>query len=122
MNYQISLTNSNNPSFNDFHCSKNPPYLVNFGDAMQPTIYGGDALKIKMWGNLDVVLYGEIYYIVLNANANDIKVIRRVFQHKDNNKLILRADNSNRPDFVVNKIDIKELHIVEGIIRKSIFQ
>ena len=52
-------------------------------------------LAVKQIHNLDVLMYGETYLVITNANANNLKTVKEVHYHKDQSKLILRASKSS---------------------------
>src|SRR5690606_3657946 len=56
-------------------------YVPIVGDSMYPTFCSGEIIAIKKIFNLDVILWGEAYFIVTNSNANDIKAAKLMFPH-----------------------------------------
>ncbi len=101
--------------FND--CSA---YVNVVGDSMYPAYCSGDIIAVKRIFNFDVIQWGEAYFVVTNANANDMKTVKQLHFHEDDSKIILRSSNPNyRGDTVVNKKDILFLYIVKGKIKRN---
>lgn len=85
------------------------------GDSMFPKYKTGDLLKIFQIANPEVILWGESYLIITNNEANSLKVVRNIFPHPDNSKLLLRAiDKENYSEILINKSDILYLFIIKG--------
>ena len=101
--------------FND--CSA---YVNVVGDSMYPAYCSGDIIAVKRIFNFDVIQWGEAYFVVTNANANDMKTVKQLHWHEDDSKIILRSSNPNyKGDTVVNKKDILFLYIVKGKIKRN---
>ena len=95
-------------------------YLPTYGDSMFPAIQSGDIIAIKQVNNLDVLLWGEPYVIITDANANNLRTVKLVFPHDDKSKIVLRASNPNfKGDTVINKADILYMYIVKGIVTRK---
>ena len=101
--------------FND--CSA---YVNNFGDSMFPKYKNGEKLAVKQIHNLNVLMFGEVYLIITNENANSLKTVKEVHPHPDLSKLILRASNpSYKGDTIIDKADILSMFAVKGKISQN---
>ena len=95
-------------------------YLQHVGESMYPKYCSGEIIAVKRIFNFDVVLWGEAHLIVTNANANNLRTVKLLFQHEDESKVILRASNPEyRGDTVVRKKDIISLFIIKGKITRN---
>jgi len=127
--YDTNVVSSVVKSFNDVN--DNPTYLIdyppfrnctaiinNYGESMLPKFNNGDHLAIKQITNFDVILWGESYLVVTNKKSNNLKAIKDVFQHpEEENKLILRSANPNfTGDTIIEKAHITSMYLVKGKI------
>lgn len=95
-------------------------YVPIVGDSMYPSFCSGEIIAIKKIFNLDVILWGEAYFVVTNGNANDIKAAKLLFPHEDESKIILRSSNPNyKGDTPINKKDILHLYLIKGKIHRK---
>jgi len=95
-------------------------YLPIYGDSMYPKFASGEIIAIKEIINLDVIQWGEAYLVVTNKRANNMVTVKLLFEHGDDDKIILRAANpSFKGDTVVDKKAIVKLFIVKGKITRS---
>jgi len=129
--YDIDVTSHITTSFSDvlekptFYVDYQPfndcsAYVNNYGDSMYPKYKNGEKLAVKQILNLDVLMYGETYLIITNANANDLKTVKEVHFHKDQSKLILRAANPDyQGDTIIDKVDILSMFAVKGKISQN---
>ena len=129
--YDIDVTSTITTSFSDvvekptFYVDYQPfndcsAYVNNYGDSMYPKYKNGEKLAVKQILNLDVLMFGETYLIITNANANDLKTVKEVHYHKDQSKLILRAANPDyQGDTIINKVDILSMFAVKGKISQN---
>ncbi|UYW02080.1 helix-turn-helix domain-containing protein [Flavobacterium agricola] len=127
----IEATASITSSFSDFkevptfyinyeHFNDCTAYVPIFGDSMYPAFCSGEIIAIKQVFNLDVIFWGEAYFVVTNSNANDIRAAKLLFQHEDESKVILRSSNPNyKGDTVINKKDILRLFVIKGKIQRK---
>lgn len=82
---------------------------------MLPKYKSGDALGVKQIKNFDALLWGESHLVITNDNANNIKTVKNVHQHKDFDKVILRAINPDYAgDTVIEKGDILSMFLIKG--------
>lgn len=92
-------------------------YLPYYGDSMYPKYLNGDIIAVKQLTNLDVILWGEAYLVIANGEANNLKAVRLLLEHKNKAKVILRAVNpAFKGDIVLDKSSIVSLHLVKGKI------
>ena len=129
--YDIDVTSHITTSFSDvvekptFYVDYQPfndcsAYVNNYGDSMYPKYKNGEKLAVKQILNLDVLMFGETYLIITNANANDLKTVKEVHYHKDQSKLILRAANPDyQGDTIIDKVDILSMFAVKGKISQN---
>lgn len=83
------------------------------GDSMQPVICNGDMVAIRKVKNLDLIFWGQIYVILLE----DYRMVKYIRKHNDRNMVILRSANPEYDDIEIQKSEIRDLFIVENIIR-----
>jgi transcriptional regulator with XRE-family HTH domain len=84
------------------------------GDSMSPTIHDGNWVavrEIQSWGD---IFYGQIYLVIME----DYRMLKRLrkYDSDDGKKLILRSDNPDYDDMVVDRKSILRLYIVEDIL------
>ncbi len=95
-------------------------YLPVVGDSMYPQYCSGEIIAVKQVTNLDVIQWGEAYFIVTNDHCNNLRTIKQLHPHEDENKLVLRASNPNfRGDTTISKSDILALFIIKGKIKRN---
>lgn len=95
-------------------------YIQVVGDSMYPAYSSGEIIAVKRIFNFDVIQWGEVYFVVTNGNANDMKTVKQLHWNEDNEKITLRSSNPNyKGDTVVSKKDILYLYIVKGKIRRN---
>jgi len=95
-------------------------YVNVFGDSMYPAYCSGEIIAVKKINNFDLIQWGEAYFIVTNAEANDMRTVKLIKPHEDDSKIILQSSNPNfKGDMIVNKKDILHLYIVKGKIRRN---
>ena len=80
---------------------------------MQPVICCGDMVAIREVRNLDLIFWGQIYVVLLD----DYRMVKYVRKHQDPSMVILRSANKEYDDIEVRKSDIRDLFVVEHIIR-----
>ena len=83
------------------------------GDSMAPVIGNGDLIAIREVRNPNLIFWGQIYVVLLD----DYRMVKYVRRHPDPSQVILRSENSNYDDIEVAKSDIRDLFLVENIIR-----
>ncbi len=83
------------------------------GDSMSPVIGNGDLIAIREVRNPNLIFWGQIYVVLLD----DYRMVKYVRRHPDNTMVILRSENSKYDDIEVPKSEIRELFLVENIIR-----
>lgn len=83
------------------------------GDSMQPVICCGDMIAIREVRNLDLIFWGQIYVVLLD----DYRMVKYIRRHSDPSQVILRSENQQYDDIEVAKSDIRDLFLVENIIR-----
>lgn len=95
-------------------------YIPVVGDSMYPQYCSGEIIAVKRIYNMDVIQWGEAYFVVTNDNANGLKTVKQIHWCDDDSKIILRASNPNfRGDTVINKVDIISLFIIKGKIKRN---
>ncbi len=83
------------------------------GDSMQPVICNGDMVAVREVHNLDLIFWGQIYVVLLE----DYRMVKYIRKHSDPAMVILRSANSEYDDIEIRKSEIRDLYIVEHIIR-----
>lgn len=83
------------------------------GDSMSPVIGNGDLIAIREVRNPNLIFWGQIYVVLLD----DYRMVKYVRRHDDSSLVILRSENSRYDDIEVPKSEIRELFLVENIIR-----
>lgn len=84
-----------------------------WGDSMMPRIRDGAYLAIHRLTNPSLILWGEIYIVVLD----DYRMVKHLHRHPtDAAKVILRSENPAYEDIEVERADIRALFIVNAII------
>ncbi|NTD95633.1 helix-turn-helix transcriptional regulator [Agrobacterium tumefaciens] len=96
-------------------------YLPVYGDSMYPRYASGEIIAIREITNFDVLQWGEAYVVMTDEKANHLRSIKMIYQHTDQNKLILRSSNPNfKGDTVIDKSNIKSLYIIKGKITRNL--
>lgn len=83
------------------------------GDSMTPVIGNGDLIAIREIRNMNLIFWGQIYVVLLD----DYRMVKYIRRHPDPNQVILRSENQRYDDIEIAKADIKDLFLVENIIR-----
>ena len=83
------------------------------GDSMAPVIGNGDMIAIREVRNTSLIFWGQIYVVLLD----DYRMVKYVRRHPDDSMVILRSENSQYDDIEVPKSEIRDLFLVENIIR-----
>jgi phage repressor protein C with HTH and peptisase S24 domain len=129
--YDIDIAASITESFNDvkelpeFYVDFKPfndcsAYLPIWGDSMYPTYASGEIIAVKKLLNRDVIQWGEAHLVITNAESNNMKTVKLLFQHDEEDKIILRASNPNfKGDTVISKDSILSLYIIKGKITRK---
>lgn len=94
--------------------------VTNYGDSMYPDYKNGERLAVKKMVNFDILNWGEVFLVITDAEANDLKTVKKVFQHEDKDKIILRASNPRYPgDTIIPKENVLALFAVKGKISQN---
>lgn len=83
------------------------------GDSMTPVIGNGDLIAIREIHNKSLIFWGHIYVVLLD----DYRMVKYIRRHPDPSQVILRSENPKYDDIEVAKSDIRDLFLVENIIR-----
>ena len=83
------------------------------GDSMTPVIGNGDLIAIREIRNKNLIFWGHIYVVLLD----DYRMVKYIRRHSDPSQVILRSENQQYDDIEVAKSDIRDLFLVENIIR-----
>jgi hypothetical protein len=96
-------------------------YLPVYGDSMYPKYASGEIIAVREITNYEVLQWGEAYVVMTNEKSNNLRSIKLIFEHADQNKLILRSSNPNfRGDTIIYKESITSLYIIKGKITRNI--
>lgn len=94
--------------------------VTNYGDSMYPAYKNGERLAIKKMNNFDVITWGETFLVITDSQANDLRTVKEVHEHKEKDKIILRASNPRYSgDTVVSKENVLALFAVKGKISQN---
>lgn len=83
------------------------------GDSMSPAIGNGDMIAIREVRNPNLIFWGQVYVVLLD----DYRMVKYVRSHTDPSMVILRSENNHYDDIEVAKSEIRDLFLVESIIR-----
>ena len=83
------------------------------GDSMSPVIGNGDLIAIREVRNTNLIFWGQIYVVLLD----DYRMVNYVRKHSDPSMVILRSENIQYDDIEIPKSEIRDLFLVENIIR-----
>lgn len=100
--------------FND--CSA---YLPIYGDSMYPQFASGEIVALKIIKNIDIIMYGEPYLIITNEEADNLRTLKILRKHEDDDKIILKPSNPNFDETVIPKNAIVNLYLVKGKITRK---
>lgn len=90
-------------------------YFRVYGESMYPRYCSGDLIGVIKHHNHDVIMWGDPYLIITDAYANNLRTIKLIFKHDDDDKVILRASNpAHAGDIVIKKENILGLYLVRG--------
>lgn len=128
--YDIDITASFQESFNDI--AETPEmyidfkpfndctaYLPIYGDSMYPKFASGEIVALKKITNLNVILFGEPYLIITNNITDNLRTLKIIRKHKDEDKLILKPSNPNFDETVIPKESVVSLYLVKGKITRK---
>ncbi len=82
------------------------------GDSMRPVINSGDYIAVHEIRDMSVIYWGQIYVVVLD----DYRMVKYLRRHADDDKVILRSENSMYDDMVLPRSAIVKLFFVDNII------
>lgn len=95
-------------------------YIPIVGDSMYPQYCSGEIIAVKRIFNIELILWGETYFVVTNENANNLRTVKQIHWSEDFGKIILRASNPNfKGDMVINKEDVVSIFIIKGKIKRN---
>ena len=80
---------------------------------MTPVIGKGALIAIREIRNKNLIFWGHIYVVLLD----DYRMVKYIRRHSDPSQVILRSENQQYDDIEVAKSDIRDLFLVENIIR-----
>lgn len=100
--------------FND--CSA---YLPVFGDSMYPMISSGEIVALKKVDNPEYIQYGEAHLVITNAESNNMRTLKIIRKHQNDEMIILKPENPNFDELVIPRSTILSLYIVKGKITRK---
>lgn len=101
--------------FND--CSA---YLPVYGDSMYPKYAAGEIIAVKEITNYEILQWGEAYIVMTDAKSNNLRTIKLIYEHKNEEKIILRSSNPDyKGDIVIDRKNIISLYIIKGKITRN---
>ncbi len=87
------------------------------GHSMKGYINQGDWIVVKRINNRNALIYGECYVVV--TKGDNLKTVKFVKQHKDDDKLLLVPYNTEQFEAQsIAKEDVIEIYSVVGLFRK----
>lgn len=96
-------------------------YLPVYGDSMYPRYASGEIIAVKAITNFDVLQWGEAYVVMSDEATNNIRSIKNIHEHSDDQKLVLRSSNPNfKGDTIIEKKHITSLYIIKGKITRNL--
>lgn len=95
-------------------------YLPVYGDSMYPKYASGEIIAVREVLNKEIIQWGEAYLVIADEYANNITTLKLLFEHINNDKIVLRASNPNyKGDTILDKNAIQRLFIVKGKITRN---
>ncbi|MCC8146180.1 MAG: XRE family transcriptional regulator, partial [Bacteroidales bacterium] len=116
------MNNVETPTFyiNYEHFNDCTAYLTHVGDSMSPKYCSGEIIAVKRIYNFDIILWGEAYLVITNDSANNLRTVKLLFQHRDDDKIVLRSCNPDyKGDTIIRKEDIISLFVIKGKITRN---
>lgn len=97
-------------------------YFPVYGNSMHPEFSSGEIVAVKKLYNTEVILWGETYLVITNEEGNNLRTLKMVYQHKSNDKFILRSANPEYSgDTVIKKSSVLGMYLVKGKITRKHF-
>ena len=90
------------------------------GDNMKPKISDGDLIFFCPQDDLDLIMYGHVFYVETDE-FSVIAYIRR-YAPDEINKVILRHENPEYEDMILDKSKIRSCYMADRIVSVSIKQ
>lgn len=95
-------------------------FLTMYGDSMYPKYANGEIIAVREVTNLSVIQWGEAYLVMTDETANNMVTVKLIFEHENNDSLVLRAHNPlYKGDTVIKKMAIKRLFIIKGKVMRN---
>ena len=82
------------------------------GNSMAPVINSGDLIAVREVRDMSLILWGEIYVILLD----DYRMVKYVRRHPDRSLVILHSENAAYDDIELRRDAIRELMLVQSIL------
>jgi len=83
------------------------------GDSMSPVIEDGDYVAVREVANKQLIFWGQIYIVELD----NFRVVKYVRRHSDPRMVVLRSENPKYDDMDVLMSDIRDMMLVQHILR-----
>lgn len=84
------------------------------GDSMYPKFRAGDLIGIEPLEDMDIIQWGQVYVVLTMDNQRVLKYVRK---GKDENHFILKSENPNYDDMLLNKTKVRKLFMAKGPVR-----
>lgn len=95
-------------------------FLTIYGDSMYPKYASGEIIAVREILNLDVIQWGEAYLVVTDESANNMITVKLIFEHPDEDLLILRAFNPNYTgDTIIKRKAVRRLFLIKGKVTRN---
>lgn len=90
------------------------------GDNMKPKISDGDVIYFCPQDDLDLIMYGHVFYV----ETDDFSVVCHVRRYApdEDNKVILHHANPEYQDMILDKSKIRSCYMADRIVSVSIKQ
>lgn len=90
-----------------------------YGESMEPKFNGGEIVIVKEVTNPKTLLWGESYLIITNADSDNLRTIKCIFQSPYEDEIILRAINPKyEGDTRLDKSSIIKMYLIKGKIQR----
>lgn len=102
------------PAFSDCNFACNV-----YGDSMFPMFQSGEVIVCKEQ-NSNLIQYGEVYLIITNEVADNLRTIKKIRKFKSDDSLVtLSPSNPNFDSFEIPKKAIIKLYLIKGKIKRN---
>jgi len=94
-------------------------YLPVFGESMYPVISSGEIVALKKIDNPEYIQYGEVHMVITNAESNNMRTLKIIRKHENDDLIILKPVNPSFDELVIPRRTIISLYIMKGKITRK---